>query len=128
MQRPLEPTYMGTPRRKTPWLRPHLHWWKSERSTSEGNLEREASESEEAPLQLCGSDRMREAQDANADMSRVAFWVQAGRKHDPKDMDAENQDMCGLCAMLVQWKKLQTREGVLYRRGKHGQHVVVPGS
>ena len=64
-----------------------------------------------------GMDQMREAQEADTDVSRLASWIQANRKPDPKDMDAENQQVH---AMVVRWKELHTLEEVMYWRCQHG--------
>ena len=67
----------------------------------------------EGPQPLWSGDRMREAQERDPDVSRVAAWVQEKRKPDPVEMDSEGQDVR---AMVARWNELSFRNGVLYRK------------
>jgi hypothetical protein len=68
---------------------------------------------------------MREAQNADENVSMVKAWVETDKRPQAFQLDTEGQEVQ---ALVCRWHELFVRDGILMRRAPRGYQVVLPRS
>jgi hypothetical protein len=68
---------------------------------------------------------MREAQNADENVSMVKAWVETDERPQAFQLDTEGQEVR---ALVCRWHELFVRDGILMRRAPRGDQVVLPKS